>query len=140
MTPTTTITLSDLLDPDSPTRPEIPEDATGIDWGNWTECFDIIQESWHDPAGPQEGTVVLGHPGPCDMHRELGTDSACPMAPDSSTPVGAVEIAQHLGVQQATVAQWRQRDLLPEPDWTVGGRPAWRLGTILAWAQETGRL
>lgn len=58
----------------------------------------------------------------------------------ADTPVGSVEIAALLGVQRATVDQWRQRNLLPEPDWTVGGRPAWRTGTIVAWAKETGRL
>jgi hypothetical protein len=209
MAPEIRITLADLTDPASPTR--LPDDATGVDWGNWTECFDIIQESWHDPAGPQEGIVVIGHPGPCDMHREMGNPQDCPMAPadqhplvtaanhgmrtasiltrtegngvppmvwwdDNVTedqqgwvyrspagndtilgasdpddyedaiaealgiPVGAIEVAEHLGVFPATVAQWRQRGLLPDPDWTVGGRPAWRLGTILAWARETGRL
>jgi predicted DNA-binding transcriptional regulator AlpA len=134
------ITLSDLLDPDSPTRPEIPEDATGIDWGGWVECFDVIRESPPDGVGPKEGTVVTGRPGPCNMHLELGNEHECPMGPDPSDPVGTVEIAQRLGVKRATVDQWRQRKLMPEPDWTVGGRPAWRLGTILAWARETGRL
>jgi hypothetical protein len=204
MDPEMRITLADLTDPASPTR--LPDDATGVDWGNWIECFDIIQESWHDPAGPQEGTLVIGHPGPCDMHRELEAEDQCGMAPQSTTghtihvadpyrqdladatplpmvwfdrwhgddeaawvyrdldrldtalgandpedpdaavaevlrfPVGSVEVAKLLGVQAATVAQWRQRGLLPGPDWTVGGRPAWRLGTILAWARETGRL
>jgi hypothetical protein len=71
------ITLTDLTDPGSPT--DIPDNATGVDWGNWTECFAVIQESWHDPAGPQDGTLVLGHPGPCDMHRELGNPDACAM-------------------------------------------------------------
>jgi hypothetical protein len=71
------ITLTDLTDPGSTT--DIPDNATGVDWGNWTECFAVIQESWHDPAGPQGGTLVLGHPGPCDMHRELGNPEACEM-------------------------------------------------------------
>jgi predicted DNA-binding transcriptional regulator AlpA len=200
-TPTIRITVNELTDPDSPTRPEIPEDATGVDWGNWTECFDVIQ--WHvtngmhvEGEGPNEGTLVIGRPGPCDAHKELPDtpEHECPMAPvtdysasvagddglvdvdlrdlpshqlralrreagehgdeqmvttvetildhraGASTPVGTVEIAQRLGVQRTTVDQWRQRKLLPEPDWTVGGRPAWRLGTILAWARETGRL
>jgi predicted DNA-binding transcriptional regulator AlpA len=55
-------------------------------------------------------------------------------------PVGAIEIASLLGVRRATVDQWRQRRLLPEPEWTVGGRPAWRESSILAWARSTGRL
>lgn len=55
-------------------------------------------------------------------------------------PVGATEIAARLGVTRPTVDQWGQRRLLPGPDWTVGGRPAWRWSTIERWARETGRL
>ena len=54
-------------------------------------------------------------------------------------PVGIVEIADRLGVQRQTVDQWRQRRLLPEPRWTVGGRPAWSWPEIERWAQATGR-
>lgn len=61
------------------------------------------------------------------------------MVTKSDTPVGVVEIAELLGVRRATVDQWRQRDLLPVPEWTVGGRPAWRMSTILQWAKRTGR-
>lgn len=55
-------------------------------------------------------------------------------------PVGAVEIAVRLGVRRATVDQWQQRGLLPAPDWTVGGRPAWDWTRIEEWARKTGRL
>lgn len=55
-------------------------------------------------------------------------------------PVGLIEIAARLGVQRNTVDVWRQRDLLPQPDWTVGGRPAWNWPTIRSWAEQTGRL
>lgn len=55
-------------------------------------------------------------------------------------PVGAVEIAERLGVARATVDQWRQRSLLPDPEWIVGGRPAWRWETVAAWAAATDRL
>lgn len=55
-------------------------------------------------------------------------------------PVGIIEIAERLGVQRATVDQWRNRDLLPEPRWTVGGRPAWDWADIERWAKMTGRL
>lgn len=54
-------------------------------------------------------------------------------------PVGAVEIAARLDVQRATVDRWRQRDILPAPEMTVGGRPAWWWSTILRWARATGR-
>lgn len=55
-------------------------------------------------------------------------------------PVGIPEIAAKLGVRRPTVDQWIQRNLLPEPDWTVGGRPAWNWPTIRRWAEETGRI
>ena len=55
--------------------------------------------------------------------------------------VGIVEIAQRLSVHRATVDQWRQRGILPEPlPRKVGGRDAWRWLVIERWAQETGRL
>lgn len=54
-------------------------------------------------------------------------------------PVGILEIAEKLGVKRATVDQWLQRDLLPAPDWTVGGRPAWNWPAIRRWAIKTGR-
>ncbi len=54
-------------------------------------------------------------------------------------PVGAHEIAHALGVQPATVWQWKQRGLLPTPKWTVSGAPAWPWSTISKWADRTGR-
>lgn len=54
-------------------------------------------------------------------------------------PVGLVEIAQRLGVRRTTADVWRNRGLLPEPRWTVGGRPAWAWADIEKWAKETGR-
>lgn len=55
-------------------------------------------------------------------------------------PVGAVEIAERLAVRRATVDQWRQRGIFPEPQGVVGGRPAWDWPVVEAWARETGRL
>lgn len=55
-------------------------------------------------------------------------------------PVGIVEIAQRLDVKRRTVDQWGQRDLLPAPRWTVGGRPCWDWADVEAWARKTGRL
>ena len=57
-----------------------------------------------------------------------------------SDPVGIPEIADRLGVQRSTVDMWRWRDLMPEPSWTVGGRPAWNWDDIVRWAIETGRM
>lgn len=55
-------------------------------------------------------------------------------------PVGLAEIAERLGVKRATVDQWQARKLLPEPKWTVGGRPAWNWRDIEVWARATGRI
>jgi len=55
-------------------------------------------------------------------------------------PVGLDEIAALLHVKRGTVDQWRTRDVLPAPVWTVGNRPAWPQGLIEDWARETGRL
>lgn len=55
-------------------------------------------------------------------------------------PVGQTEIAERLDVPLDTVRKWRSRGLLPEPSWTVGGRPAWPWSTIEHWARTTGRL
>jgi predicted DNA-binding transcriptional regulator AlpA len=54
-------------------------------------------------------------------------------------PVGIPEIAERLGVKRETVDVWRFRGLLPEPRWTVGGRPAWDWPDVLTWAEKTGR-
>lgn len=78
---------------------------------------------------------------------ETETTSARPALRDAGagdpahTPVGTVEIADRLRVTRKAVDQWRARDLgFPAPEWTVGGRPAWRLGDVVEWAAETGRL
>ncbi|HEX6956293.1 MAG TPA: hypothetical protein VF156_15570 [Agromyces sp.] len=54
-------------------------------------------------------------------------------------PVGGVEIARALGVEPATVWQWKVRGLLPDAPWTVSGKPAWPWGVIEKWATDTGR-
>lgn len=59
---------------------------------------------------------------------------------ENCDPVGLIEIADRLGVQRNTADVWRQRGLLPEPDWTVGGRPAWNWPTVEKWARDSGRL
>lgn len=54
-------------------------------------------------------------------------------------PVGMVEIAERLGVPQATVATWRHRGLLPAAEAIVGGRPCWAWATVQSWAEANGR-
>jgi hypothetical protein len=55
-------------------------------------------------------------------------------------PVGIPEIAERLHVERGTVDMWRYRELLPEPTWTVGGRPAWDWPDIEKWARATNRV
>lgn len=55
-------------------------------------------------------------------------------------PVGIKEIADRLGVKRRTVDQWLQRNLMPEPRWTIGGRPAWDWADVELWAMSTNRL
>jgi len=55
-------------------------------------------------------------------------------------PVGLAEIAERLGVQRQTAKDWKQRGLLPPPQWTVSRAPAWDWPDIEKWARRTGRL
>jgi hypothetical protein len=54
-------------------------------------------------------------------------------------PVGSDNIAGRLGVQRDTVKMWKHRGLLPNPRWTISGRPAWNWPDIEMWSRETGR-
>jgi predicted DNA-binding transcriptional regulator AlpA len=59
--------------------------------------------------------------------------------PVMADPVGAVEIAERLGVSRDTVDKWRQRyPGFPKPARPIGGRPAWEWPTIEAWYQSRG--
>lgn len=60
--------------------------------------------------------------------------------PARDVPLGAQEIAELLHVRPQTVHAWGTRGMLPSPDLTVHGRPAWWRSTILAWAYATDRL
>lgn len=50
------------------------------------------------------------------------------------------EIADRLGVQKATVHQWRFRELMPAPDWILAIGPIWRWSTVEDWGRASGRL
>lgn len=55
--------------------------------------------------------------------------------------VGKREIARLLGVASGTPAKWVERERLPAPDHPpVNGMPAWKISTILTWAERTGRM
>lgn len=56
-------------------------------------------------------------------------------------PVGVLEIAPRLDVEDRSVHQWLHRHRLPDADYpSVNGTRAWEWATILWWAGETGRL
>lgn len=54
-------------------------------------------------------------------------------------PLGPKEVAEFLGVKRPTVQQWNFRHVLPPPDYSVNGAPAWERRTIAQWARDTGR-
>ena len=58
----------------------------------------------------------------------------------AAVAVGVAEIAALLRVEAQTARNWRTRGVLPEPDWTVSGGPAWSWPRVAAWAMRTGRL
>jgi len=60
--------------------------------------------------------------------------------PSEADPVGIADIAKRLQVRRQTVAVWKARGLLPDPDWTVSSQPAWDWTRIHDWANATGRL
>lgn len=55
-------------------------------------------------------------------------------------PVGVAEIADRLGVKRQTVAVWKVRGLLPEPDVQLAMGPLWAWPSIAKWARKTGRM
>lgn len=54
--------------------------------------------------------------------------------------VGVKEIAERLGVEPQVVRLWKHRGLLPEPDWSVGGRPAWLWSRFDGWQLPGSRV
>lgn len=64
-----------------------------------------------------------------------------PPTDECGDPVGVLEIAERLGVQDRSVHMMIRRGRLPVPDYeTINGSRAWNWRTILWWAGETGRL
>jgi len=128
---------------------------------------DLRKELWRLRAGtagssarPPEALIAEAHLriGKCHdiAHAALTADShaqfelteaadraAPPFAPwrtGLERPVGIPEIAERLGVKRATVDQWRHREVMPAPAWTVAGRPLWRWADVKTWAEDTGRM
>ena len=81
--------------------------------------------------------VRAANPTPRPEYDPIG---ASDLTIETGDPVGAVEIAERLGVKRATVDQWRARGGFPPVRWLVGNRPAWDWADIEAWGRSTGRL
>lgn len=54
--------------------------------------------------------------------------------------VGLKEINRMFGTADNTAYQWRSRKALPQEDGEVSNNPVWKLPTIYAWAEDTGRV
>lgn len=92
----------------------------------------LLDDGREDQAEGRVGILVGWHNAD---HHNAGESLHDPVE-----PVGLAEIGERVGVARSTVDQWRQRGVLPEPRWTVGGRPAWAWADIASWAERTGRL
>jgi hypothetical protein len=53
--------------------------------------------------------------------------------------VGMKEIRRMFDVKDNTPYQWRSKEILPKEDGTVSNNPVWKVPTIYAWANATGR-
>jgi hypothetical protein len=63
------------------------------------------------------------------------------VAATMADPVGIIELSERLGVKLPTGHTWRNRGILPPPDYTsINGSRAWEWHTILKWAGETGHI
>ncbi|MFD0596174.1 helix-turn-helix transcriptional regulator [Catellatospora coxensis] len=49
------------------------------------------------------------------------------------------EVAAYLGVQVATVTNYRKRDQMPQPDLTVGRTHMWKPSRVIAWHEGRPR-
>jgi hypothetical protein len=95
------VTLRDLWPPADDSGPDatLPADATGITWDNgWTECLVIVQADhdygrYADDDFDRPGTVIIGHPGPCDAHVERGDVWKCSMAPETARSKPMINVA-----------------------------------------------
>jgi hypothetical protein len=98
----------------------LPADATGITWDNgWTECLVIVQADHDygryaaDDDFARPGTVIVGHPGPCDAHVERGDVWECSMVPETAQSRPAVNVAhpwqEHLAHATPAPLVWFDR-------------------------------
>lgn len=66
-----------------------------------------------------------------------------PGVPKKPTLWGVEDVAAALRITVDAAYQWKRRGKLPEPDWTVSGRPVWDADKVKGWIRrerKAGRL
>ncbi|WP_262285891.1 hypothetical protein [Micromonospora sp. MA102] len=71
--------------------------------------------------------------------RQIAADLMKPGPLELPVMVGLKELVRMFGVKDNTPYQWRSKGQLPKEDGEVSNNPQWKLTTIYAWAEETGR-
>ncbi len=97
---------------------------------------EFVRVAREDLAAEWEASLVERHNSPWRVEEMRACLHSLPSI-TIDEPVGLAEIAERLGATRIVVDQWRTRGRLPAPDWTVGGRPAWRWSTIEEWRGRT---
>lgn len=54
--------------------------------------------------------------------------------------VGTKDIAERCDIDENRVSNWNRRGKLPDPEWVIGGRPAWRWVELLKRVPEIREL
>ncbi|MEV7267842.1 hypothetical protein AB0N38_30195 [Micromonospora aurantiaca] len=71
--------------------------------------------------------------------RRIAADLMKPGPVELPSMVGLKELVRMFGVKDNTPYQWRSKGQLPKEDGEVSNNPQWKLATIYAWAEATGR-
>ncbi len=71
--------------------------------------------------------------------RRIAADLMKPGPLELPVVVGPKELVRMFGVKDNTPYQWRSKQILPQEDGGTSNNPQWKLATIYAWAEDTGR-
>ena len=55
---------------------------------------------------------------------------------DGEVLLGYVDVAEMVGISQATLRNYRRRGYMPPPDVMLADRPRWREATIRDWQRQ----
>lgn len=111
-------------------------------WSPWWSLVasKTVQGPYSEDVAHEHESKAITTERPKRNGRGRQGDPEKPTGSDCCDIVGIPEIAARLDVKRSTVDIWRNRKILPEPRWTVGGGPAWNWPDVEAWAQRTRRL